>query len=244
MSANGSILRAEGLAVGYGSRRILANVDWEVRAGEFWCLLGTNGVGKTTLLRVLLGLLPPLSGRLEFESGIDRGGIAFVPQRGQWNESMPTTVREFVGLGFVGTPVGHSERPRRLAAALTTVGLSGLERRDFWALSGGQQQRASIARALVRQPRLLLLDEPTNALDPATEEGVLQLLAKLNVEDKLTLLFVTHDLELAAHHASHVALFRDGTVITGPRPEILTAANLREAYGAGLHMHGSIGGHR
>ena len=116
------IVRAQGLAVGYASRRILENVNWEIRAGEFWCLLGTNGVGKTTLLRVLLGLLSPLSGRLEFASSIQRGAIGFVPQRGQWNESMPTTVSEFVSLGFVGTGANHGERRQRLTAALATVG--------------------------------------------------------------------------------------------------------------------------
>jgi ABC-type Mn2+/Zn2+ transport system ATPase subunit len=156
---------------------------------------------------------------------------------------MPTTVREFVGLGFVGTGVARRERADRLRTALATVGLSGMERSDFWSLSGGQQQRASIARALVRAPQLLLLDEPTSALDPATEEEVLQLLARLNAEQRLTLLFVTHDIEIAAHHASHVALFRRGRILTGPREEILTSANLRDVYGAGLHLHGSIGGH-
>jgi len=238
-----SLVRACGLGIGYPGRLVLENVDWDVRAGEFWCLLGTNGVGKTTLLRVILGLLDPVAGRLELDAALGRDRIGFVPQRGHWNEHMPTTVREFVRLGFVGVRVAHEEKKERLASALTTVGLHGMDRNDFWTLSGGQQQRASIARALVRQPRLLLLDEPTSALDPAAEEGVLQLLTRLNAQDRLTLLFVTHDVELAALHATHVALFYGGGVRTGRREEILTPAHLREVYGTGIHMHGSIGGH-
>jgi ABC-type Mn2+/Zn2+ transport system ATPase subunit len=228
------MLRTDDLAVGYRAQRVLEHVSMEIRAGEFWFLLGANGAGKTTLLRVVLGLLAPLAGRLWLHPALAGGQIAFVPQQCDWNETIPTTVREFVSLGLVGTRVPRHGRTERLREALSTVGLHGMERRDFWSLSGGMRQRALIARALVRDPQLLILDEPTNNLDPATEEGVLRLLEKVNRERGLTLLFVTHDVGIAARYATHVALFHGGVVETGRREEILDEAKLRRAYGVNV----------
>jgi ABC-type cobalamin/Fe3+-siderophores transport system ATPase subunit len=105
-----------------------------------------------------------------------------------------------------------------------------MARRDFRALSGGERQRALLARALVRRPTLLLLDEPTNNLDPGAEDALLHLLAELNRTERLTAVVVTHDLALAAHHATHVALVADGTVIAGPRADVLTAGALRQVF--------------
>jgi ABC-type Mn2+/Zn2+ transport system ATPase subunit len=225
------LLRAEDLAVGYGAHPVLERVSMEIHAGEFWFLLGANGAGKTTLLRVVLGLLAPLAGRLWLHPAVAGGQIGFVPQQCDWNETMPTTVREFVSLGLVGTRVPRGNRAGRVRQALKTVGLHGMERRDFWSLSGGMRQRALIARALVREPQLLVLDEPTNNLDPATEEGVLRLLEKVNGERGLTILFVTHDVGIAAGHATHVALFHGGVVESGTRAQILDDEKLRRVYG-------------
>jgi ABC-type Mn2+/Zn2+ transport system ATPase subunit len=225
------LLRTEDLAVGYGAHRVLEHVSVEIRAGELWFLLGANGAGKTSLLRVILGLLPPQAGRLWLHPTLVGGQIGFVPQQSDWNETMPTTVREFVSLGLVGTAVPRAGRAERLQEALITVGLDGMGRRDFWSLSGGMRQRALIARALIRDPQLLVLDEPTNNLDPATEEGVLRLLEKVNAERGLTLLFVTHDVSIAARHATDVALFHGGRVESGKRADVLTDENLRRVYG-------------
>jgi ABC-type Mn2+/Zn2+ transport system ATPase subunit len=239
---NDPLLRAEDLAVGYGAQRVLDHVSVEIRAGEFWFLLGDNGAGKTSLLRVVLGLLTPQAGRLWLHPTVAGGQIGFVPQQCDWNETIPTTVREFVSLGLVGTQVPRGERAGRLRQALSTVGMDRMERADFWSLSGGMRQRALIARALVRDPRLLLLDEPTNNLDPATEEGVLRLLEKVNAEGGLTLLFVTHDVSIAARHATHVALFHGGVVESGKRTEILQDEKLRRVYGIHVPTASNRGG--
>jgi zinc transport system ATP-binding protein len=238
-----AMVRADAVSFAYGRRRVLDGVSLEIRAGEFWCLLGTNGVGKTTFVRMILGLIEPKAGRVALDPGLGRDRIGFVPQRCDWNRNMPTTVREFVRLGLVGVAMGDVPSAERLREALAIVDLSGMEKRDYWSLSDGLRQRAVIARALIRQPHLLLLDEPTNGLDPATEEGVMKLLARLNREDGLTVLLVTHDVELAARHASHVALFHAGTVTSGSRDSVLNQANLRRVYGTDVEIH-SVGGHR
>jgi ABC-type cobalamin/Fe3+-siderophores transport system ATPase subunit len=111
------------------------------------------------------------------------------------------------------------------------MGLVGLERKNYWSLSGGQRQRALVARALIRRPALLILDEPTNNLDLPTEDALLRLLAALNQAEQQTILFVTHNIELAQRYASHVGLLYSGQMLAGPRETILTSDNLARIYG-------------
>jgi ABC-type Mn2+/Zn2+ transport system ATPase subunit len=229
------VLSLRGARIGYGARTVIDRVDWDVHAGETWFLLGPNGAGKTTLLRTLLGLLPLQAGRLERDPArASLARIGFVPQRCELSPSLPTTVREFVTLGLVGLSPAPRERGERLAEALDRAGLSGLEDRSYWALSGGQRQRALVARALVRRPALLILDEPTEGLDPPTEAAFLDLVAALQREQGVTVLFVTHRLAVAARRASHVALVDAGALVVGPRASVLRRPEMQRAFGASL----------
>jgi len=232
MSEGGSLLRAANLSASYGRRSVLRDVSLEVREGEFWFFLGPNGEGKTTLLRCVLGMLKPASGNLWMSPDLKgRELIGFVPQRCDLNPTLPTTVREFVLLGLVGIRCDAGERQSRLGWALERVGLSAKASDDYWSLSGGQRQRASVARALVRRPRLLVLDEPTNGLDLSTEESLLSFLSDLNRTEHITILFVTHDLAIAARYGSHFALFHHGTVIAGSGDQVLRGDTLQRTYG-------------
>jgi ABC-type cobalamin/Fe3+-siderophores transport system ATPase subunit len=230
-------LRTTELSLAYGRRTVLERVSLEIRWGEFWFCLGPNGEGKTTLLRALLGELPPRAGQLWLHpERARRECIGFVPQRCDFNPTLPTTVREFVALGMVGLRLARHERPSRLQWALARVGLQQMALRSYWALSGGQRQRALVARALVRQPQLLLLDEPTNGLDLPAAHTLLQLLVDLNQHEHLTLLFVTHDIALAARYATHVMLLRAGSAVVGPVQEVLTPSHLAQVYGIGVDV--------
>lgn len=231
-----ALVRAEGLALGYGRRRVLQEVDWVVRPGEYWFVLGPNGEGKSTLVRALLGLIKPSAGRLAFGADLQgRPSTAFVPQRCDLNPTLPTTVREFVRQGFYGLDLPASEQERRLAHALDLVSLPGFALRSYWSLSGGQRQRALLARALVRQPVLLVLDEPTSGLDLTSEEQLMEALAELH-RSALTLILVTHDLAMAARYATHVALVQGGRARCGARDQVLTTAHLRAAYAVPLDV--------
>jgi ABC-type Mn2+/Zn2+ transport system ATPase subunit len=233
------LVRAEGVALGYGAAPIVRDVSLEIAAGQTWFFLGPNGSGKTTLLRAILGLLAPQAGTLALHPELaGRARRGYVPQRAEWNAALPTTVAEFVGLGFVGAHVPRGERAARLDWALARIGLGGLAAADYRALSGGQRQRALVARALVRRPSLLLLDEPTEELDVVSEAALLDALRELVEKDGTTLVFVTHELEIAAERASHVALFANGLVAAGPRDELLTRERLDRAFGASIR-----GGH-
>lgn len=226
------LFNTQNLRVGYRGKTVLQEVNLRIERGQFWFLLGPNGEGKSTLLRSLMGLLPPLGGALNRDpeqACLETTG--FVPQRCDFNPTLATTVREFVGLGLVGLKVTTRDFDDRLTWALERVGMSAHRRRDYAALSGGQRQRILLARALVRRPTLLILDEPTNGLDLNSEEALLSALQRLNMEDGLTILFVTHDLPLAARFASHLAVVHRGRVEAGSRQDVMAQGTLERAYG-------------
>ncbi len=230
------LLSIDQARLGYGDRVVLDRVNLEVREGEFWFLLGPNGAGKSTLLRAILSSLAPLSGSIRRRADIaGPQRIGFVPQRCDLNPSLPTTVREFVSLGLVGIP-GNNAR-ERMTFALERSALGGMEHRAYWSLSGGQRQRALLARALIRRPALFIVDEPTSGLDPPSQELLMDSLAELNRRERLTIMFVTHDLPLAARHASHVALFAGGTIQAGDADHVLDPESLRRAYGLPIELH-------
>ncbi|MGE3964346.1 MAG: metal ABC transporter ATP-binding protein [Planctomycetota bacterium] len=222
------IVRARGLAVGYGRRRVLTDVNLEIGRGHFWFLVGPNGEGKSTLLRALLGTTRPVAGR--FDRADPRTRIGFVPQRCELSPNLPTTVREFVSLGLIANRVARAEREPRLLDSLAQVDMLPHLHSDYWSLSLGQRQRLLLARALVRNPNTLLLDEPTNGLDLAAQHRWLELLAERNRQTQLTIVFVTHDLGLVKGYASHVALVANGEVTSGAPESVLTEANLARAY--------------
>lgn len=238
------LLSAEQLALAYGARSILRDANLQVRRGDFWFLLGPNGAGKSTFARTVLGLHKPSGGRLAFHGEASRrDALGFVPQQCVLHPTLSTTVEEFVGLGFGTLRLPRAERRERVRWAIAAVGLAGRERSDVHDLSGGMRQRATVARALVRRPALLVLDEPTASLDPASQEALLLMLARLHRESGLTLLFVCHDVAVAARYATHVALFHDGMVEAGPRELLLDAAALTRTYGVPLEVSLDDEGH-
>lgn len=227
MNHSAPMLKATALSLVYGRHTVVADVSFTVHPGDFWVVLGQNGGGKTTLLRAILGLLPPRSGSLWLHPELaSRARTGFVPQRCDLTRTLPTTIREFVLLGLVGLRVSRREEQERLTWALEKMGLAGMATQSYWALSGGQRQRALVARALVRRPTFLLLDEPTNNLDAPTEEALLQLLVALNHEVRQTIMLVTHNLALAQRYATHVAVVYDKQVRSGPREQMLAAQAL------------------
>src|SRR5262249_47774655 len=141
VGASEVVIKATGARLGYGRRIVLNEVCLEVHKGQFWFFVGPNAQGKTTLLKAILRRLRPQAGRIWMDRQLARGThVGFVPQRCDWNPILPTTVREFVELGLVGIPTTGKDRAERLAWALAHVGLSGMEKRDYWTLSGGQRQ--------------------------------------------------------------------------------------------------------
>ena len=196
------------LRFSYGQRVILENVNLDIQKGEFACMVGPNGGGKTTLLKVMLGLLKPDQGSVRILGKPPQesyAGIGYVPQYANFDPLFPVDVLDVVLMGraerhFFGW-YSHTDRAAAMDA-LHEVGMSDLAKRPFSALSGGQRQRILIARALVSEPGILLLDEPTSNIDSVAEELLFQLLVELN--KKLTIVLVSHDLAVVSELVSSV----------------------------------------
>ena len=239
------VIRAEAATLAYGRRVILRDVDLTIRQGEFWFFLGPNGQGKTTLIKALLGAVKPRRGRISLRQDFRRRTkVGFVPQECELNAAAPTTVREFVLSGLVGIPSDPRMRAVRLERLLSLLGLRSAQSQSLWTLSGGQRQRAMVARALIRDPLLLIVDEPTAGLDLGAATGLLELVSELRRKHGITIAFVTHDLQIAARRATHVALFRNGDVLGGAASEVFVDEHLTRTFGIGVNVRQDAEGNR
>jgi ABC-type Mn2+/Zn2+ transport system ATPase subunit len=226
-------LRAVG--VGYHRRSILPPVDLVVRRGTFLGIVGPNGSGKTTLVRTLLGLLRPVSGRVEHPAGRSPR-FGYVPQRSDVPRYFPLTTHDMVLMGRyprrgLGAPTNGHDRDVA-HEALRRVGLSGMAHRPLDTLSGGQRQRALIARALASDPEVLVLDEPTTGMDLVAEHALLDLIRGLHDQDRIGVVMISHHLALVAGFVSEVLLI-DGerqAIEYGPVGEVVTSSRLSALY--------------
>ena len=226
------LMSLRGVSLGYGRRDVLRDVDLDVAVGEFWCFLGPNGEGKTTLVKALLGAVRPRRGALRRQREMFRAGkVSYVPQRIELSPTLPMSVREFVLSGLAGIRADRESRQRRLNHILELVALTRLARQSVWSLSGGQRQRTLVARALIRDPSLLIVDEPTTGLDATSASAVVEILSELYATFGVSVVLVTHDLDMAARLATHVAFFRRGRVTSGRADDLLTSEQLEETFG-------------
>lgn len=196
-------VQLQNVSFSYGDRPVLEDVSLTIAQGEFLGVVGPNGGGKTTLLKIMLGLLRPARGKVRIfgqSPGTARRRVGYVPQLLHFAPEFPATVMDVVLMGRLadGMAPGPFREPDRLAArqALEQVDMAGMAGRHLEALSGGEKQRALIARALVCRPEMLLLDEPTVSLDALAERRLYELLSELN--DTLTIVLVTHDVGLVS----------------------------------------------
>jgi len=223
----------------YDGSPVLQDVTLDVGDRDFACLVGPNGGGKTTLLKLVLGLLAPGSGQVRVFGGTPehaRPRIGYMPQHAQVDPRFPVSVADVVLMGRIGTPgsIGPYRRPQREAAwqALREVGLYDLRNRPFGSISGGQRQRTLIARALAAQPDLLLLDEPTANLDAHAESELYELLKRLN--ERLTIAMVSHDLGFVSAFVKSVICVKR-CVVVHPTSAI-TGQIIQEIYGGDVCM--------
>lgn len=201
------LLECRSLRLGYGANILPPCPDFAVGAGECLCVTGSNGTGKTTLLKCIAGLESPLGGIISMAEGLSRGGVGYVPQQAPMQHDFPASVREVVLSGRQARrgwrPFYTAEDRRCAAAAMERLGVAGLEKRCYRELSGGQRQRVLIARALCGECRLVLLDEPTNGLDETAAKSLCQTVREVNAAGVATVM-VTHDRSAALAVATHI----------------------------------------
>jgi len=233
------LIQFNSVTLGYGRRTVLSDLNFSIRDGEFFAIIGANGSGKTTILRALLGILKPQQGLIEFRDG-KRLRFGYVPQRGFLDEIFPLTAREIVLMGCYGR-LGVLRHPTKADRALAEnnldrVGISELAGKRFGDMSGGQKQRVLIARALMAEAHAMVLDEPTDGMDLEGQHAILELIEKLRSESGVTVVYVTHRLNELANIAQRMLLLHEGTVRIGPTEEILRTEVLQEIYGVDVHV--------
>jgi zinc transport system ATP-binding protein len=225
-------LELEGISFGYlPAQPVLTDVDLAVQEGEFVAIAGPNGGGKTTLVRLALGLARPQAGTAKLfgepaHRFSRRATLGYVAQRAQVGTQGPVTVREVVAAGRLaqGGLLGPLRtRDRAIAAeAIADVGLAELADVPLATLSGGQQQRAFIAKAFAGEPALLVLDEPTAGVDAESQEALARLLARLHEDRRVTTLYVSHEFGAVEGIVERLVLVRGGIVFDGPPRDLPT----------------------
>jgi len=220
------VVELDDVSFGYRAGvRVLDHVSLRVDAGEFVAIAGPNGGGKTTLLRLVLGLERPTAGRVRVfgrtgTRSADGTRIGYLPQRARLIGEAPVTVREVVSTGRLAPagiwgPLRRADR-EAVARAIETVGLTGRADSPLRTLSGGMQQRALIAKALASEPTLLALDEPTTGVDAESQESLGVLLEGLREQLGVTILYVSHEFGAVEHVVDRIVLVRGGIVYDGP----------------------------
>ena len=217
-------LICQDLCVGYDGKAVLQDLSFAVFSGDYLCIVGENGSGKCTLMKTILGLQPPISGRILTGDGLRKNEIGYLPQQTVVQKDFPASVREIVLSGCQGRcgsrPFYNKEEKQLAADAMEKMQIAQLAKRCYRELSGGQQQRVLLARALCATRKMLLLDEPVSGLDPKVTAEMYALIEKLNREDGITVIMISHDIAAAVKYASHILHIGDA-VFFGTKTEYL-----------------------
>ncbi|MBQ8063119.1 MAG: metal ABC transporter ATP-binding protein [Clostridia bacterium] len=214
------------VSLGYDNNLLVEHLDFSVNAGDYLCIVGENGTGKSTLMRTLLGLQKPLAGSIEFGDGLKSTEIGYLPQQTDVQRDFPASVREIVLSGCQGRmglrPFYTKEEKALAETNMERMGISEFAKRCYRELSGGQQQRVLLARALCATRKILLLDEPVAGLDPKVTAELYKQIAELN-EEGITIIMISHDIDAAVSYASHILHVAD-KVFFGTREEYKDSA--------------------
>lgn len=196
------------IALGYEGRTVAEDIAFEVNPGDYLCVVGENGTGKTTLMKTLLGLLPPAGGQIVTGDGLRKNEIGYLPQQTEIQRDFPASVWEIVLSGCLsrcGMRPFYNRGEKDLAEAnIEKLGIADLAKQSYREISGGQQQRVLLARALCATRQLLLLDEPAAGLDPKASADMYRIIESLNTEDGITIIMISHDIASAVKYASHI----------------------------------------
>jgi len=240
-----TIIELSDVSFAYSTEEVIKDVSLQIHKGDYAGIVGPNGGGKSTLLKLMLGLLNPTQGSVKlFGESIqefnDWYKIGYVPQKTYFDMNFPVTVEEVVAMGRYGKRgLFHfptQEDAKKVQQSLEQVEMQQYKKRQIGGLSGGQQQRVFIARALVTEPEVIFLDEPTVGVDVKTQKQFYRLLRKLNKELDLTLVLVSHELDVVAHESTELGYINRTLEYFGDPNEFLKGKYFHELIGKeGVH---------
>ncbi len=228
------VIQVDDLAVRLESQEILENISFKLLRNSITMLIGPNGSGKTTLVRSLMGLIQLDNGSIRLfgrKPKQIRERIGYVPQRFYVDGAFPITVEEFLSLTHI------DKKGRSIKVALKEVGMSGTERKKLASLSGGQLQRILIARALIGKPLLLVLDEPVSSIDMVGSKSIYEHLDYIRKRYDVTIIIVSHEMEVVTHYADHVLCVNKELVCSGSPLEVLKSNKLKKLYQGHIVQH-------
>ena len=206
------LLSCENVTLRYDRVTVVEQVSFTLSPGDYLCVVGENGSGKSSLVQAILGLMPVAGGTIRMGEGLKPSHIGYLPQQTARQRDFPASVQEIVLSGCLNRmgvrPFYGAREKKRARDAMARLGIADFERRSYHELSGGQQQRVLLARALCATQKLLLLDEPAAGLDPLVTRELYSLIASLNREEGVSILMVSHDVEAAVASASHILHLR------------------------------------
>lgn len=217
-----TLIEGKNLSLGYEGTPILENLSFFVDSGDYLCIVGDNGSGKSTFIKTLLGLISPIKGSIEFKSGFRNSDIGYLPQQAGIQRDFPSSVMEVVLSGCLNRHhrlFGYSkEEKQRGIENLQLLGMENEIKSSYQELSGGQQQRVLLARALMATEKLLLLDEPVTGLDPKTSSELYSLIKDLNAKG-ITIMMITHDIHPALNDARTILHISHGQYFFGQKKD-------------------------
>jgi zinc transport system ATP-binding protein len=241
-----NIIELDKICFSYNSEEVVKNVSLKIHKGDYVGIIGPNGSGKSTLIKLMLGLLKPKDGTVklfgrEIKDFKDWSKIGYVPQRTSVETNLPLTVEEMVAMGRYGKRglfhFPNKEDREKTIKALKQVDMLEFKNRQIGELSGGQQQRVFIARALSSEPEVIFLDEPTAGVDIKTQKQFYGLLRKLNRELDLTLVLISHELDVVAHEATELVYINKTIEYYGDPLKFLNADYFHKLIGRGGLAH-------
>ena len=210
-----AVVSAKNVFISYGNNKVIRDANFEIEPGDFVCVVGANGSGKSTLVKAILGLLKLSAGKIVLNMD-NKNAIGYFPQESKIDRNFPATVWEIVrsgGLGRIGTKIGYNDEIEKAANdSLKLLKIFKLKNDSFADLSGGQKQKVLLARALVATRELLILDEPSNNLDYESRRDFYGVLKELNKRRGITIVMITHDLDVEDLIGDKVLAIKNGVV--------------------------------